>query len=346
MAEVLRNPEDLKKVPRGQRGHFVVPVARRIGGGTIDIHVHVVQGDRPGPTLGLIANIHGDAVYGARIVSTWLERADTDFAGTVIAIPVANPVAFESATRTTGQGWNTDMNNMNRVFPGDAGGWITQKLAAAVAENFVTQIDAMIDYHCGGGTSIDYTLVNGDQTPEQKRVFDYCRLMATDFIFVHDKDPFSGTIDQYAKSLGKLSIVAEQGGNVLPDGFLELSMTRIDNFMKGLGMKDGEPDFPESQLLMRPPRVLPRIDHQGIYIPVQGVEVLSKVVDGGTLLGQVVDPATLEVVQEIRAPYEKSAICMARTSFGRVNPGDYAFIISDATRAEVIGRPDNWRIEL
>lgn len=346
MPETLTNPSDLNKVSRGERGHFVIPVAKRVGGQPIGIHMHVVRGDRPGPTLGLIANIHGDASYGALIVSTYLQRLDHNFAGTVIGIPVANPIAFESATRTTGQGWNTDMNNMNRVFPGDPNGWITQKLAAAIAENFVTQVDALIDYHCGSHTSIDYTLVNGDKTEDQKRVFAFCRLMGTDFVFVHDVDPFAGTIDQYAKSLGKLSIVAEQGGYQLPQGFLDLSMTRIDNFMKGLGLKEGEPDLPETQLLMRPPRVLPRIAHQGIYTPSQGVDVLSKVVEGGTLLGTVSDPATLEVVQEIRAPYEQSAICMARTTFGRVNPGDYAFIISDAGRGEVIGRSDDWRIEL
>lgn len=346
MPETLKNAEQLKKVPAGGREHFIMPIAKRAGGEWINIHVHVVQGTRPGPTLGLIANIHGDASYGAFIVSNYLQRMDNDFAGTVIGIPIANPIAFESATRTTGQGWNTDMNNMNRVFPGDKGGWITQKMAAAIAENFVTQVDAVIDYHCGSHTSINYTLVNGDSTPEEKRVFDFCRLMATDFVYVHDVDPFSGTIDKYAKSLGKLCIVAEQGGYQLPEGFLDLSMTRLDNFMKGLGMLEGEPALPETQLLMRPPRVLPRISHAGVYTPIRGVDVLSKVVEGGTLLGVVHDPSTLEVVEEIRAPYEQSAICMARTTFGRVNPGDYAFIISDAGRGEVIGRPENWRIEL
>lgn len=346
MPETLTSASGLKDVPAGQRGHFFVPVARRLGGEPIGIHMHVVRGNRPGPTLGLIANIHGDASYGAHIVATYLQRLGHDFAGTVVGVPVANPIAFESATRTTGQGWNTDMNNMNRVFPGDPNGWITQKLAAAVAESFVSQVDAVIDYHCGSHTSINYTLVNGDKTSEQQRVFDFCRLMGTDFIFVHDTDPFAGTIDQYAKSLGKLCIVAEQGGYQLPEGFLDLSMTRIDNFMKGLGLMEGEPDLPETQLVMRPPRVLPRISDQGVYTPVRGVDVLSKIVEGGTLLGTVTDPATLEVVQEIRAPYEKSAICMTRTTFGRVNPGDYAFIISDAGRGEVIGRPDNWRIDL
>ncbi len=77
---------------------------------------------------------------------------------TVVAVPVANPVAFETGTRTTGQGWNTDMNNMNRVFLGAADGWVTQQLAAALSANVLGQLDALIDYHCGANTSINYTL--------------------------------------------------------------------------------------------------------------------------------------------------------------------------------------------
>jgi hypothetical protein len=69
-------------------------------------------------------------------------------------------------------------------------------------------------------------------------------------------------------------------------------------------------------------------------------------VPGGTLLSRVVDANTFEVLQEIRAPYEKSAIFQTRPGFGQVNPGDYAYIIGDATRSEEIERLTNWRFEL
>lgn len=345
MADTLSAAE-IESVNRGTRRDFALNVARRASGEDLSIHVQVARGQRPGPTLALIANVHGDAAYGGYIISEFLRRTDFDFAGTVLAVPVANPIAFESATRTTGQGWNTDMNNMNRVFPGDHGGWVTQMMAATLAEAVISSADAVIDYHCGSDSAINYTLINGDRTPEQRRIFDYCRLMATDFIFVHETDPFVGTIDQYAKSLGKLCIVAEQGGSIMPDGFLDLSMTRIENFMKGLGMVDGEPALPETQLVMRPPRVLPRIRHGGFFEPVRGVEILSTVVEGGTVLGQLFDLHRAELLDEMVAPYEQSAMLSVRTTRGRANPGDYGYIIANAGDGETIGRPDNWRIEL
>ena len=341
----IQSQLDLGSVELGGRRHFELPVAQRASGETLTIHVHVQRGREPGPTLGLVGTVHGDAVFGGYAVMHALSTIGTDFRGTLVGVPVANPVAFESGTRTTGQGWNTDMNNMNRVFPGNRDGWVTQQMAAVIAEEVIPQLDAVIDYHCGGSTSINYTLVNGDKTPEEKRIFNYCRLMGTEFIFVHDSNPFTGTLDQYARSLGKLVIVAEQGGNVLPDGFLNLSMTRVRNFMKGLGMVDGVPDLPKTQLVMRR-RVIPRIKHGGLFVPEHGSDALAKIVPGGTVLGRVYDLHRLELLDEMTAPYERSAVLMARTVMGRVNPGDYAYIIADADSGEEIGPLEDWRIEI
>ena len=40
------------------------------------------------------------------------------FSGTILALPCANPLAYESRTRNT----PIDMIDLNRVFPGDPGG--------------------------------------------------------------------------------------------------------------------------------------------------------------------------------------------------------------------------------
>jgi predicted deacylase len=344
LAPYVSSPGEILDVNPGEKASFRIPVARRASGENLAITVHVARGLTPGPVLSLIAAVHGDAIYGSLTVMESFTRIDTStLSGTVIAVAVANPLAFESHTRATGQGMNTDMNNMNRVFPGNAGGWVTQKLAAALAEYVLDQSDAVIDYHCGGDTSIDYTLVSGNSTEAERRVYDYTRLMATPFIFVHDKDPFSGTIDEHVRSRGKLCIVAEQGGNIMQPGFLELALQRVDNFLAGLGMIEKVPVLPEKQLVMTE-RFLVRMDHGGLFVPAKGIEILSELVDGGELLGTIVDPHSYEVLQEIRAPYEKSAILMSRPGLSRVNPGDYGYIIARGDTGEWIDAPSNWRI--
>lgn len=345
-APYVSSPQDVLDVSPGARASFRIPIARRASGENLSIHAHVARGRQDGPVLGLVAAVHGDAIYGSRIVMEAFRRLDLEeLSGTVIAVPVANPVAFESHTRATGQGMNTDMNNMNRVFPGSAGGWVTQKLADGLARFVLDHVDAVIDYHCGGDTSIDYTLVSGDTTPAERRVYDFTRLMGTELVFVHDQDPFSGTVDGYVRGRGKLSIVAEQGGNTMPEGFLDLSMQRVRNFLTGLGMVPGEPVLPGRQLLMRE-RYLVRMDHGGLFIPAVGVEALATVVEGGTLLGTVVDPHSMEVLQEVRAPYERSAILMSRPGLSRVNPGDYGYIISRADTGVWAEAPDVSRIAI
>lgn len=341
-AEIITSPDDLALAP-GSRDHWRVPIARRSSGENLMMHVHGVRGRTDGPTLGLVAAVHGDAISGTRTVMETIERIDPEqLRGTVLAVPVANPVAFESATRTTGQGMNTDMNNMNRVFPGNKGGWVTQKLAAALTVYVLDRSDAVVDYHCGGNTSINYVLTIGDETGAHPDHFDFSRLMGTDFVFSHDQDPFEGTIDGYMKSRGKLCAVAEQGGNVMPSGYYDLAANRIDNFLAAMDMLDVTPTMPDQQLLMYE-RYLVRIDHGGIYIPEVGVEGLSTIIEGGTLLGRVVDPHSIDTIQEVRAPYEQSAILMMRTSMTRVNPGDYGFIISDASTGRWIDSPKAWK---
>lgn len=342
-AEIVTAPDQIELSP-GSRGQWRVPIARRSSGENLMMHVHGVRGVKDGPTLALVAAVHGDAISGTRTVLETIARLDPHkLAGTVLAVPVANPVAFESNTRTTGQGMNTDMNNMNRVLPGNRGGWVTQKLAAALTEFVLDRADAVVDYHCGGGTSINYVLTIGDENGDEPDSFNFARLMGTPFVFAHDADPFTGTIDGYMKSRGKLCAVAEQGGNTLPAGWYELAASRVDNFFDAMGMMEVERTMPDKQFLMYE-RYLVRMDHGGIYIPEVDVNVLSTMVEGNTLLGRVIDPHSADVIQEVRAPYEQSAILMMRTSMTRVNPGDYGFIISDGASGRWIDSPKDWMV--
>src|SRR6185312_11679396 len=96
--------------------------------------------------------VHGDEIIGAEIARRVFERLDeTQMSGTVKILPVANPLAFESMTRNT----PTDMNNMNRLFPGAKdGASVTEQIAHAVATKFIDEVDVLIDIHAGGDTPI------------------------------------------------------------------------------------------------------------------------------------------------------------------------------------------------
>jgi predicted deacylase len=333
------SPAALLDVPACERQVFRFPVSRRASGEQLAITVHVAQGARPGPRLALVATVHGDAIFGAQVIREVLDRTPLEhMRGTLIAVPVANPIAFESYTRTTGQGMNTDMNNMNRVFPGDPNGWLTQKMAAVVSEVAAKQCDALIDYHCGADTFIDYTLINGEESEADKRNFDFAGYLGTPFLFVHKSNPFGGTLTDYVRSLGKLAVVSETGAAHVPDGYLDVQVTRAHNIMKALGMLEGEPELPEQQWLMRS-RTLPRCADGGLYIPQIGNEAVGSVTPGETVFARILDPHTFDELQVMKAPYARSAFLMMRNVTSRVCAGDYAAIVADYDSGAPLPRP-------
>src|ERR1051325_3328 len=93
-----------------------LPITTLASGMDLRLPIHRVVGAQPGPTLGITAGIHGDEYLPIEVVRQLIQQLDpAQLSGTIVAIPVVNPLAIESQTRNT----PIDMNNLNRVFPGD-----------------------------------------------------------------------------------------------------------------------------------------------------------------------------------------------------------------------------------
>src|SRR5687767_3326782 len=84
------------------REFISLPVTRLVSGAELRLGLHVVTGQRGGPTLGILTTVHGDETMGLMAVRALLESLDVDaLAGTVAAIPVANPLAVGAYNRQT-----------------------------------------------------------------------------------------------------------------------------------------------------------------------------------------------------------------------------------------------------
>ena len=316
-----------------------LPVTTRSSGENLSIGMHTLQGAGTGPTLGLFSTSHGDEAYAVLVIREVLRCVDpAKLKGKILAIPLGNPVAFESFTRTTGQGMNTDMNNMNRVFPGDKGGWLTQQMAHAISSNFVSKVDYLLDFHCGGVESgIDYVLTHagGNETHERSRQLS--RIYGTEILFEHAKAVHSGTLTDLAIEQGKPSVVVEVGGSIPANdpNYLEKCVQGVFNVMIELGMWEGKKVLPKKQYLMRR-RILVRPTNGGMFQPEVLMDRLGKSVKGGTVLARVFNAQTFEELDVFTAPYEETIMIMMRGLLSRVNPGDYAYILGDFSSAEVI----------
>lgn len=87
-----------------------LPVTPMASGMDLKVAAHILEGKTDGPTVALTAGIHGDELLPIDIIRRVVAAIDVDtLSGHIIAIPVANPLAFETFTRHT----PTDMHNLN-----------------------------------------------------------------------------------------------------------------------------------------------------------------------------------------------------------------------------------------
>jgi predicted deacylase len=119
--------------------------------GPVRVPVLAAKGVRPGRTLFVVAGVHGDEYEGmAAIRRVFGELDSARMSGTVIAIPVANPFAYEARTRIAPA--HIDGLNLARIFPGDPAGSPSRALAHHLMQlvaRCVTKDDLFLDFHSG-----------------------------------------------------------------------------------------------------------------------------------------------------------------------------------------------------
>ena len=113
----------------------------------LHLDVLLARGKQLEPLVLVTAGVHGDEYEGPDAVASLAQTLRTaGLAGSVIAIPVVNPMAFAAAQRLS----PVDGKNLARSFPGRPDGSPTERLAYAVFESFARRATHLIDLHSGG----------------------------------------------------------------------------------------------------------------------------------------------------------------------------------------------------
>lgn len=112
-----------------------------------ELPVLLVRGKKEGKTLVVTGGVHGDEFEGVRaILEVWAELDPSKMTGDLLAVPVANSLAFWEGTRTT----PSDGGNLARAFPGHAHGNPTEVIAFHLANSIIAQGDFYLDLHSAG----------------------------------------------------------------------------------------------------------------------------------------------------------------------------------------------------
>ncbi len=223
----------------GERVRIDIPLGKLPSLHDLDMHVFVVRGTEPGPTLFLSAAIHGDEINGVEIVRRVLDSVDpTKLCGTLIGIPIVNIFGFIRESR-----YLPDRRDLNRSFPGSKRGSLASRIANLFMSEIVQKCDYGIDLHTAAQGRFNLPHVRGDfSDPVIHRV-------AQAFgapVYYHSKGQ-DGTVRKAANKIGKPIILYEAGeaGRFEPEP-IGIGVAGIQRVMKELGMIRSAPKAGES----------------------------------------------------------------------------------------------------
>lgn len=273
----------------------------------LELPFTVVQGVRPGPKLLVTAGIHG-AEYAS--IAAAVRAAQTEpqtLAGTLTVLPIVNQPAYRTRSIYINP---VDGKNLNRVFPGDAGGSFAEQLAFWLTESAIKRADAYIDLH-GGDLNESLTpftiFIEGDERSRQlAEVFGLELLVSS--------GP-GGTTTAAGYKNGAPSILAEAGGNGLwSEADVAALSGGIRRVMQHLGMLEGQPEPKPTRELTQFAWL--RSEHEGLWYPKVDA---GEAVQAGQDLGCVRDPFS-NPLQPVTAPLAGTVLFVVSSL--AINPGD------------------------
>lgn len=288
--------------------------------------VLAVGGRLSGPVCICTGGVHGDEFEGPLAIQrTYAELDPEDMAGVFLGLPICNPAAFEHQSRESPP--SVDGLNLARVFPGNAGGRPTERLAADLFE-FIVRMTVgggfVVDLH-SGGTRYAYLPMVGFRDvagPVRLRSEALARHFGIPRVWIIPDQP--GPLNAATSRYGIPTVGTEatgRGGAIPAD---------VDAFASGLrrllvmqGMVAGPRPEPISGPAWRTTQVLAPAD--GLWI---AACALGEAVAEGQGLGRVVGPLG-DVRGEVTSP--QSGEVWALRSFASIRAGDIACLV---------GRPD------
>ena len=195
-----------------QHGFLQIPHSRNDSAwGSIMLPITVAKnGEGPGAIL-TGAN-HGDEYEGPIALHDLANTIDIDkLRGRVIIIPMMNYPAFQAAARVS----PIDQLNMNRVFPGQAPGSVTQLIADYFTATLLPMCDYVLDIHSGGKT-LEFLPFAAYHELEDKAQQQACAaatlaFAAPYYLSLIEIDA-GGMYDTQAETMGKVFVSTELGG--------------------------------------------------------------------------------------------------------------------------------------
>ncbi len=299
---------DGKRILPGENVQINALIARLPTRTPINIPVFVSRALVDGPTLLVMAGMHGDETNGIEIMRRFISsKANVPTTGTVIAIPVFNVYGFINNSRALPDG-----KDLNRSFPGSKTGSLASRIAFFMSSQILPLIDFGLDFHTGGASRNNYPQIRAAFELEKER--ELADVFGAPILI---KSPFrEKSLRKTAAKAGKAILVFEGGETLrLRKQVVDVGYNGILRVMKHLGMRDTAPEENQLPIFINNSAWL-RAKHAGMFhLSVRnGTRVEKKQV-----IGYITGPYG-QFEHKIHAP--NAGVIIGLNNFPVVNMGD------------------------
>jgi uncharacterized protein len=310
---------DLKGVP-GRSVHGMYRVAERAAS-SIELPVSIIQGKKSGPTLVVVAGEHG-CEYSGIVAAVKLahDLKPAQMSGTVVILPLANPVAFDNRSLFVNP---IDQVNPYGAYPGDSRATVTFQVAHKILHEVALKGDAVVHLH---GADYNEALVPFNYVPRtgNEEVDRRSSKLASCFPVAYHLDALpaskstsvppvgttyavtaDGTLYWEAASHGIPATMLEAGKEgKADDETVAIHYEGLLNVMRHMGILPGGAKYRHGVKTLKNP-VLVANSSAGLFIPKVGYgEEIRK----GQVLGEIWNFRG-QVVETIRSPVKGMVVC-------------------------------------
>ena len=270
----------------------------------IQVPVLVERAKEDGPTLLVMAGLHGDELNGIEIVRRFLrKKLNKPTKGTIICLPIFNIFGFLNLKRELPDG-----RDLNRSFPGSNNGSLAAQFAFHFMKEIAPYCDYIIDFHTGAAQRNNFPQIRcvfSDQdSVELAKIFNPP--------FILNSSLIAKTLRESMVKRNKMLLLFEGGkSNNIEENDVEEGLNGLKRVITHLGMrnykfdisKDREPIFIGENKWMRAPS-------SGMF---QCFVANGTAVQKGAILALVTDPYG-KYEKKIKASQSGYVICINEAS--------------------------------
>jgi predicted deacylase len=271
------------KERKGSKTVTAVEIAEHADKSTVSIPLFKIKGVEDGPKLLLNAAVHGNELNGVEIVRKVLAEVDpSGLKGTLLGVPIVNILAYKAGLR-----WDPlDPKDMNRKFPGDRSGSLTEQTAYAFFNKIARNADYIIDFHSAEYPEEFLPHARIRKRDRTGRSLELVNAFGTEIVWDQKGSEGMLQVNTIKRKIPTTTIEIGAGAKVDKKG-IKLGVRGVFNVMRTLGMLEGEARIPNYQILIRKKRSWFRSPIGGIF---ESEIKLGDIVKRGDPLGKIFDP--------------------------------------------------------